>query len=261
MDFKADILPWINDLAIPISILTATGTYYFRTRAEEKRMAKRVLFYLLELRYSLRISNTPIPQSFLDEFLQIFKDSFREHGIESDEEFDQAFQKISGLINQMLSSIFRQFGMLPEAFQSSFYSALDQLSERDPVAAYKLSGSTNIKILISSLESYQREAESIFEELMFHPAIQEYKVEAHQGNVVQQLDELDDTIRWLAWRCSARTRWHVRKSLQKPNLKINDADRKQIKNQIKLVMPKIIKIAMDIGGQESGDKDVVYKEQ
>lgn len=243
MDFKTDILPWIKDLAVPISIVTAAGTYYFRSRSEEKRMTKRVLYYLLEFRYSIRLSNTQIPTEFLNDFLSSIKNAIlQDKAFEDVGDEDFAVEAFEAPLHQMLTNLVQGSSALPEGFRESFYQSLDQLSERDPVTAYRLSGADHIKVLLHALEGYKQETESLFEEILTHPVVDEFKREAHQEAFDKELDQLDDTICWLAWRCSWRTRWRVRKALRKVKLELSEKDRKQIETQMKAVTPRIIEL-------------------
>ena len=243
MDFKTEILPWIKDLAVPISIVTAAGTYYYRSRSEERRMAKRVLYYLLEFRYSIRLSNISIPKSFANDILQSVKNALlQDEAFKGESGADVTFEQFEAPLHQMLTNLVQDSSALPAGFREAFYQSLDQLSERDPVAAYRLSGSEHIQVLFNALEGYKKETEALFGEILSHPVVEQFKQEAHKDAFDKELNELDDTIRWLAWRCSWRTRWRVRKVLRKAKLELSEKDRKQIEAQMKAVIPKIIEL-------------------
>jgi hypothetical protein len=247
MDFKTDILPWVQGLALPISILTAAGAYYYRTRVEHQRMANRVLYYLLELRTSFRILNSK-PKGLTKELMEVYLDCWKEHGLDFKSADIPEIPQMEGLINQMVESLMAQRAALPDGFLPAYRSALNLLSERDPISAFRINGSEDLNLLFGEVERYNQQAKAIFsEDHVAQAFISQIQNEATDLGLEEPLKDLDNTIRVLSRRCSWPTRYSVGKVLKKKKMKLSEADikdmRKSMRDTIKGLIPKIIEMA------------------
>ena len=265
MDFKTEILPWVQGLALPISILTAAGAYYYRTRVEHQQMANRVLFYLLELRTSLRILNAK-PKGFSKEFMEAYLDCWKEHGLDFKSADIPEIPLMERLIDQMVESLMAQRAALPDAFLPAYRSALNLLSERDPISAFRINGSEDLNLLFGEVERYNQRAKAIFsEDDVAQAFISELQQEVTVSALEAPLKDLDDTIRVLSRRCSWPTRYGVWKVLKKKDMKLSDADlkemRKSMRNTVKELIPKIIEMAKKMETEETSKIEVSSKQE
>lgn len=242
MTLQNDILPWVRDLGVPISIAAAAGAYIYRTRSEQRRMANRVLYYLLEFRYRFRMMHTNI-DGFGKEFIESYTNVWKKYGLELDSASEEIFKQLETLVDQMITNMLVRKASIPEGFAEGFRGALDDLSERDPVTAFGINGSDEVNILVEEIDGYSEQARKLIpEDDPTHSMIDLLKGELNIEKLKEPINELDDTIRGLAKRCGWRTRFRVWRILRKSELKIPKSIREDLDESMEEIVPQIISV-------------------
>ncbi|MEO0510585.1 MAG: hypothetical protein AAF065_12075 [Verrucomicrobiota bacterium] len=242
MSFEADILRWVRDLGVLLSVTAATGAYVYRTRVEQRRMANRVLYYLLEFRHCIRLKNVKF-KGFGKEGLQSYLSVWQKYGVRLDSNDLEVVSGVEALIDQMIGDMLARKATLPEGFIAGFRSALDDLSERDPVVAFRINGSEDIDTLLTVLSEYNERAQKLVSEddlaQFFLDKVQE-EVEVDQ--LQKPLEDLDDAIRSLAVKCGVYTRFRVWKILRRQEPKLPSSIRKELDELMEEMVPKLIRV-------------------
>lgn len=250
MSFLDDILPWIRDLGVPISIAAATGAYIYRTRVEQRRMANRVLYYLLEFRYRFRMMHFK-PKGFGKEIMDSYLNVWKKYGLNLESTDLEIIQHLEVLMDQMVSNLLILKASIPEGFADGFRDALNELSERDPVTAFRINGSEDVNILIEEIEDYSERARQVFpDDDPTQTIIDALKDELHVNKLQEPFDDLDATIRSLAVRCGWKTRFRVWKMLRKRELKIPSSIRKDLDKHMEEIVPQIIEVMQSFASKE-----------
>jgi hypothetical protein len=168
---------------------------WFRTRQEDKKNLKIVLFYLLE-------TNFVFIRSDFDKYIKKFmskvysKIPLNEHT----EEVKTLIQTIHSFIitNYLKPDLLKEIKIVQENYQNS----IKTLAAIDPLAAYYLSGRTNILETFDTIEKLFVNIEELF------PNEQnEIKIGASQVFAIikpdlfkTSLDDLEKDIRKIAWK-------------------------------------------------------------
>jgi len=122
-----------------------------RTLKEDKKRLKRTLYYLLELRYQLKLSEKD------DEFIQIYLGIMKEKlGQFAQPTPDQITRIIELLKDKILT--YKPHDSGEKLLTDRFMESVDNLSEIEPVLAYRLNGKQNLKKLIDGIENVSLES-------------------------------------------------------------------------------------------------------
>lgn len=88
MSEDANIWQIIRDLGVFVSVLAAAIGYWVRIRSEQKKVIKRVLFHLLEIRYKARFLAPPSKES-IKAFTQRYYASLNDKQIDLEKEIPE----------------------------------------------------------------------------------------------------------------------------------------------------------------------------
>ncbi|WP_278369266.1 hypothetical protein [Pseudoalteromonas lipolytica] len=120
---------------------TSAFAFFYRSRRDDKRNAKKVLFLLLEVRHAIKLKTLPIDEVAKEycEYAAKKLNSFTTGEVNiSSESFD--FQLIKRILSEQLASIEENLadGVIP-----SLNEKLTDLAEDNPILAFKIRGRDN----------------------------------------------------------------------------------------------------------------------
>lgn len=125
--------------------------YFLKSRTERMKNKRVVLFYLLEFRHQVVISDIK-PKDFVEEYLDICNSYFKKIGLICDDAIPDDLRKsIETFITNLLNS---RSPKIDGEFVGSYESALKNLCSTDPILAYKLRGMESFYQVIDSKERY-----------------------------------------------------------------------------------------------------------
>ena len=232
-----DIWQIVRDIGVFASVVAAAIGYWVRIRVEQKRLLRKVLYYLLELRYSARFL-AGVPKEYIKVFNEEYFAEWKRHGIDlTDEVSKEEYQK---LLDYAANKAAKEKAALPVDFIPSFYSALDALSERYPIKAYQLRGSQDLKALLDFMDSINNEVIAVFKEVegskkMINIIKQTQEV-IKEAEFKHELKSLDDLIKGVAWKCGIPQRRYIRDVLKNLQWDFTSLDQKRIKDLVKIAL-------------------------
>ena len=210
-------MEWIKSLLPLLGVFLGWGLAesgkIFTDKRQDKRKLKKLLFYLLELRFhfSKELSIEIDIQDFMDQFKLKFINKFgiSDHVEESNLEFDLA----NPLIKELISKSKGKDNKI-DFLTSNIDDILNDLSEILPILAYELSGQHNIKERLSKLDNYLDEIVENSTKMPF-----DIKDWIQPKLTTDLLKEIDESIEKIAQRIDKKTKREALKKIAKMDYK------------------------------------------
>jgi hypothetical protein len=143
-----------------IAISSSLGLlgYFLKIRIEYKKNARKVLYYLLEMRHSIR-SSLVDPNESYREFCEFMEAALARRGLTIDR---ADVEPLLGtlLLNHFTNMINSTKTVLNERLLESYENSLSELSYINPVVAYRLRGRETLQQAINHTRQYANELES-----------------------------------------------------------------------------------------------------
>ncbi|MDK2595238.1 hypothetical protein [Pseudoalteromonas obscura] len=215
-------------VGILITAMFACGSYYYKNRQEKKASARRVLYLLLEIRYSFYInefdSNDEV-NAYTEKIKNVAGTQFSDEEIETmrNNAFKPHFKSTKEAIKPNLETEILKY----------YDDALFELSKDEPVLAYKLRGKRAVEKVYSTtsdqLDTFFSDSKSVFKDVeSSEPERVEAVIDAFKQVIRQKaLEDLDQDILVLARNCS-RKEWRKCKEILRCNLVMDQVDEKDI---------------------------------
>jgi hypothetical protein len=232
MDIKTEILPWIRDLSVIFSVSAAAIGYWVRIRIEQKRVIKRVLFQLLELRYKARFLAPP-PKESIEGFTKRYCSALKKNQVGLEEEI--AEELMAQCFSYMFEKHLMERAQLPEGFEESFRNSLNALSETYPLIAFQFTGSDELGRVLNQMDTLSAEVLSTLpmkeEDATQLPAMFKLVREhARRFNAERHIEALDLLIKTLSKRCGifewSRTKYALN-TMGRDSINPNEDDMKK----------------------------------
>lgn len=159
------------------ALLSALG-YFLKTRIEAKKSARKVLYYLLEIRFSIRGSLID-PAEIYEEFSEFMEKELTKRQLEMDR--SAAEKVIAPLILGHFTNLSNAIRVqLDEKILAPYEEALSDFSQINPVLAYKLKGREQLQQVISHTSDYNSALEATLKPLF----------DEHESQMTQEIFEL-----------------------------------------------------------------------
>lgn len=147
-----DVQALAPTVGIAFAALISAVAYLYKNRMESKRSARKVLYYLLEIRYSINTSLIDA-KIIYDQYINQCLELLPTKGITIDRE--QLESLIGKYILEHLVNITESIKTdIDEAILTPYEQALLKLSETNPILAYRLRGKERIQHAIAHTTSY-----------------------------------------------------------------------------------------------------------
>lgn len=139
------------------ALLSAAG-YLWRVRLEAKKSARKVLYYLLEIRYAINTSLID-PRHMYDRYMNEMIAEFSSRKIAlRREDLDE---KVGSHIFQYLVNVTESLAVkIDQKIIAPYEEALLDLAEVNPVLAYRLRGKERFQVFLSHSNNYSKEMDS-----------------------------------------------------------------------------------------------------
>ena len=204
---------------------------WFRTRKEDRKIQKQVLFYLLETHFTFnKLDTSEITKHLSQKVLE---------RIPKNEQTDEAKQ----FINQLYARIIGGFvednvAESLEEMEEHYTNSISELSKLDPITAYRLNGKNKIFQVFDLLHDYYDEVKETFPN---EPGLNEQielTVETIKPDIIKEaISDLEDEIRGIALSINLWTWYRAKKTVNITKTKIRKDDEKKIDELLNMVMP------------------------
>lgn len=202
---------------ILISAMLSSVGYFFKTRVETKRSARKVLYLLLEIRYAIMSSLFDPEDAAIAYFEHLFK-RIKEKGlpIEPSEVEGPTLNLVEIHFENIISTLRTN---IHEKLLAPFEEALSEFATVKPVLAYRLRGKEKLETLITHTNNYLE----IYEEKILEEIEQEWLQDALVSNsyklkeesTSELIDLLDEDIILLSKYCGFVDYRECKQALQK----------------------------------------------
>lgn len=197
----------------------------FSSKKQDKRKLKRLLFYLLELRFYFAREHSL--ERGIELYFSNLKDKLTEKlGITiGPDDMQQIFVFLKPTIHKTLTKV-REGSSQFELLEKNIDKVLDDLSEIFPIFAYELSGQHKIKERLSGVSTYIDEVETVTDgEMPFD--IKNWMTPKLTSNL---LKDMDKSILRIAERIDSKTRRQVADKITDPDLEAEDPELDEMVN-------------------------------
>ncbi|CAE6927414.1 conserved protein of unknown function [Ectopseudomonas oleovorans] len=217
------------------ALLSALG-YFLKTRIEAKKSARKVLYYLLEIRFSIR-SSLIDPAEIYKEFSTFTEKEFAKREMEIDR------PTIERLIGPLMLGHFTNLANavkveLDDKVLVPYEEALSEFSQINPVLAYKLKGREQLQKVISHTSDYNLALETTLKPLFAEENSQitqeifELSRDQAKESAKSLCAEIDLDIIAVAKNCGISDYLACRKLISLPNKKNTNIDMPQLTKHI-----------------------------
>lgn len=223
------IVAIIGLFGIAASALLGALGYFLKTRADSKKSARKVLYYLLEIRHAIRISLFD-PADAYKKFGDTLEKGLLKRGIRVDRETTENL--VGSMILQHFNNVAEASEVqLNEKIIEPYESALDEFSQIKPVLAYRLKGRERLQKVLSHTSNYSQQLVSMAslqlssETNSSDARLLEYAKSQGKKSVSDMFSDMDDDILSVAWSCGIKEyfscRALIRSSTQQPQIEFD----------------------------------------
>ncbi|MBI1306942.1 MAG: hypothetical protein GC181_10095 [Bacteroidetes bacterium] len=228
MDWIKAILPL---LGVTLGWLLSERGKIFADKRQDKRKLKKLLFFLLELRY--HFTKELSTELDIDKFITLLSNKLADKiGIDkNDPEFNIGINTWRPIIEQMISknkTHDNKFDNLTENIDK----ILIELAEIYPILAYELNGQHNIKERLNKANDYLNEVQSISAEIPF-----DIKEWINPKLTEDLLKDLDESINRIAGQIDKQT---LKDSIEKIHKMTFEEDEEEMEVFINEYLEKVI---------------------
>lgn len=206
---------------------------WFRTRQDDKKIKRKILYNLLETNFIFNQLDTSNIVELLTERILL-----RVPKHEQTDEVKQYLNKLySGLIDGLLQD---NIADSLESIEEKYTSAVDSLATIDPVTAYRLNGKTKIIETFDLLEDYYDEVKQQFpnDAEGMQGAIEIATNSIKPEIIKEAIKDLEDEIRDIAFSIDIRTWYKVKQTLKSSKDRIRKDGVKKIDELLDKLIPK-----------------------
>lgn len=205
---------------------------WFRTRKEDRKIKKQVLFYLLETHFTFnKLDTTEITNLLTEKVLA---------RIPKNEQTEEAKQYINQLYSGMIGSFAEEnVADSLEEIEEHYTKSISELSKLDPITAYRLNGKNKIFEVFDFLHDYYDEVKEKFPN---EPGLDE-KIDLTVDTIKPEIlkdavSDLEDEIKGIAFSINLWTWYRAKKTIAKTKAKIRKDDEKKIDELLNKLIPQ-----------------------
>ncbi len=231
---KEDIWTYISAVfSIGLGWLLNEVSQLLKGRKEDKKVKKKVLFYLLELYFTLKQLDT---KSFTD----IVSRKISER-LPKEEQDENLKNSVAVLYQQLIGNLReKETAERLNELENNYKKSLEDLSSVDPIASYKLFGETEFFKVIDILSKYSSSLRTEF-------PIDTKSIDIQTKSITEflkpellskTLERLEDKIKQISSGIGMLTRYRAIKVIKKQNEPIDENQFKTLTKYLDTFMPK-----------------------
>jgi hypothetical protein len=206
---------------------------WFRTRQDDKKIKRKILYNLLETNFIFNQLDTSNIVELLTERILL-----RVPKHEQTDEVKQYLNKLySGLIDGLLQD---NVADNLKSIEEKYTNAVDSLATIDPVTAYRLNGKTKIIETFDLLEDYYEEVKQQFpnDAYEMQGAIELATSSIKPEIIKEAIEDLENEIRDIAFSIDIRTWYKVKQTLKSSKDRIRKDGVKKIDELLDKLIPR-----------------------
>lgn len=222
------VAAYIGLTGVGVGVLFSGVAYFWKTRAEQKVIIKKILHSLLEVRHAVRLNYLTVPKmrqcylGFLDDY------------------FDKIHFPEKQIPNEILAAIEQHFEKQITSLKiSSNYSTekyqdlIAQLAGSKPLLAFKLSSIDVFSSLIEVQNNYNSQLPLLLNGIEFTQQIEDIADNLNDDATSQLINEINKLILLVAFNCGICDFiffYFSMKRSKKPEFKLTDEEKLDIEN-------------------------------
>lgn len=194
---EIDYKTFISLMGIALSAIIGSLAYWYKVRKDIKVKHKRVLYILLEIRYRILLSlfdSKEATEKYIEYYCQRVKLPRKDVPVEILDMIETYFRKIANSLQEDNE----------KRLIKIYESALDDLSNVDPILTYKLTGKERLEIVFQLSHQYIKEFTTYLNiEHELDKSVQNitlYLNNKKNNTIKLVLDSLNKDIKSLAWK-------------------------------------------------------------
>lgn len=205
---------------------------WFRTRQDDKKIKRRILYNLLETNFIFNQLDTSNIVELLTERVLL--------RIPKHEQTEEVKQYLNQLYSGLISNLIQEnVADNLESIEEKYTSAVDSLATIDPVTAYRLNGKTKIIETFDLLEDYYEEVKQQFPNDIeqMQGAIEITSNSIKPEIIKEAIEDLEEEIRDIAFSIDIRTWLKAKKTLKTSKERIRKDGVKKIDELLDKLIP------------------------
>jgi hypothetical protein len=250
----------ISFLVAGIGVLASGAGYLFRQYNEDRRVARTVLYYLLEI-WNVCIARSMPAQQLVDGILNEYNEAVVEVlGVEAAIQLDLK----DGNREAVAYSILVQhcIGTLPKLSDDvirSYLLCLEKLSERFPIISYRIAGREKIQDILRAVEEYENQINLAFsKELMQSEAaevIRSAQMLARNSIAKQFVEDVENDVLRVAWKAGIGN-WIRCIFIVRGREKLRKKAMRELRNEFAELLRQLlsVKLGSDFQGENEAEK-------
>lgn len=226
------------------AIISSIG-YLLKYQTEKKKSTRKVLYFLLEIRFSI-ITSLFDPDEATEEYITHYTDHLIKKGIPvSREEFSGS---LTGHIKNHFLNIFDNAKTdIETRLLLPFESALLEMASIDPVTAYQIRGTEKLEKLIKHTGNYQTSTKDLYvdtiKEDWFRDVIIEAASEMKNDVLNELVTDLDNDVLKLAKACGWSDARKCKKAIKKGKTNKDKYSFRELDDVLDKIIIKVINAA------------------
>lgn len=212
----------MEEIVTLIAVLIGWGlseaSKFFTEKKQDKKKLKKVLFYLLELRF--HFAKELSFEAFFDNYITQIKIKIANKTQLSEEEIEKDTQIWAPIVKEIISKNLRSNNRL-EFLENNIDDVINDLAEVFPIFAYELTGQHNIRNRLGQLENYFNEIQTYQSEHIFD--IQKW---LQPQLTYDLLKNIDRSIKKISSKIDSKTKKKAKKKIS--NMTFDKVDLKEL---------------------------------
>ena len=205
---------------------------WFRTKNEDKKIKKRILFNLLETNFIFnKLDNSAIVELLSERLLIRIPEQEQ-----SNEVKQYLIQLYSGIINEIAKT---NVSDSIEEIENNYSKAVEDLATIDPITAYRLNGKTKILQTFDLLNTYYDKIKQQFPDdtEQVQNSIEIATQAMEPGIIKDAISDLQSEIRAIAFSINFKTWYKVTQTLKKSRDRVKEDEIKMIDELLDKLIP------------------------
>lgn len=238
MDIKI-IVALISLAGIALGIFASGLGYVYKVRSERLKTTKETLYYLLEFRAHFMASSCS-PAELSREYINICEEFLKSKNLVE----TTPPAEISSLINKLFESIINNFTpKISNDFLTAYEASLKNLSQDNPVLAYRLRGKEAYSGIFDMIKNYNDQLSKLSMLLvdnLTQPHLEKQISDMEDWGFKEQLGQTDLDIARVAKSCDLRTSWEVHKILKNKDKPVHKLKDLKIEEKLELLFQNLL---------------------
>jgi hypothetical protein len=224
------VAAYIGLTGVGLGILFSGIAYFWKIRAEQKRIINKILYSLLEVRHQIKLNYLSVPK-MRQYYLNFLNNYFEKNHLPKNQVPKEILTAIESHFKRLISSL-----RMPNNHSTDKYQELiTQLAGTKPLLAFKLSSIDIFSSLIETQNSYKDQLPELLTGVDFTQQIEDLSENLNDDATNQLMNEINRLIMLVTFNCGLYTFIYfyiAMKLSKKPEIKLTDEEKLAIENSL-----------------------------